>query len=75
MLLHTIPSDFAISVISLPCGRGLRPALRKRLALMPPRTFDGSISLWLKYIVAADGGSQDGSLGENDDAHLLAELR
>ncbi|WBL81414.1 hypothetical protein I3J27_13660 [Bradyrhizobium xenonodulans] len=75
MLLHTIPSDFAISLISLSRERGLLAALRERLALMPLRTFDGSISLWLKYIVAADGRSCDGSLEEKDDAHLLAELR
>jgi hypothetical protein len=52
---------------------------RRRVARAPlaaaAATFDGSISLWLKYIVAADGRSSDGPLGEKDDAHLLAELR
>jgi hypothetical protein len=75
MLLHTIPSDFAISLISLSPRRGVSAALREHRSPSLPRTFDGSISLWLKYIVAADGRSSDGPLEEKDDAHLLAELR
>jgi hypothetical protein len=75
MLLHTIPSDFAISLVSLSHWKGVCAALRERRSPALPRTFDGSISLWLKYIVAADGRSFDGPLGEKDDAHLLAELR
>jgi hypothetical protein len=54
---------------------GDRAALREHRSPSLPRTFDGSISLWLKYIVAADGRSSDGPLEEKDDAHLLAELR
>jgi hypothetical protein len=49
--------------------------LRERGSVTLTRAFDGSISLWLKYIVAADGRSCDGSFEEKDDAHLLAELR
>jgi hypothetical protein len=75
MLLHTIPSECANSVTSSGRQEAVLVALRECRSQAPPHAFDGPISLWLKYIVAADGRSADGSFEETDDAHLLAELR